>query len=38
MIPYEDVTPPPLELPKRQPDSNYVRPPISDQTFVPQVY
>jgi polyphosphate kinase 2 len=38
MIPYEDVTPPPLELPKRQRDENYVRPPISDQTFVPQVY
>ena len=38
MIPYEDVIPPPLELPKRQDDSNYVRPPMTDQTFVPSVY
>jgi len=38
MVPYENVTPPPLELPKRQPDSDYIRPPITDQTFVPQVY
>jgi len=38
MVPYEDVTPEPLELPKRRPDSDYVRPPITDQTFVPQVF
>ncbi len=38
MIDYVDVTPPPLKLPKRQPDTNYVRPPITDQTFVPQIY
>jgi polyphosphate kinase 2 len=38
MIPYEDVIPPPLELPERQLDTNYVRPPISDQTFVPSRY
>jgi len=38
MIPYEDVLPPPLELPKRQGDEHYVRPPISDQTFVPAKY
>jgi polyphosphate kinase 2 len=38
MIPYEDVIPPPLELPERQPDTHYVRPPITDQTFVPDVY
>ena len=37
MIPYEDVIPPPLELPKRQDDEHYVRPPITDQTFVPEV-
>jgi polyphosphate kinase len=37
-VPYEDVTPPPLELPKRQNDENYVRPPMTDQTFVPQVF
>ena len=34
-IPYEDVTRPPLELPPRQDGSAYVRPPMSDQTFVP---
>ena len=28
MIPYEDVIPPPLELPPRQADEGYVRPPI----------
>ncbi len=38
MIPYEDLTPPPLELPPRQPDPGYVRPPLSEQTFVPEVY
>ena len=38
MIPYEDMTPEPLELPPRQDHSGYVRPPISDQTFIPEVY
>jgi polyphosphate kinase 2 len=38
MIPYEDVIPPPLELPPRQQDPSYIRPPISDQTFVPEIY
>ncbi len=38
MVPYEDLTPEPIVLPPRQPDSGYVRPPMSDQTFVPQVY
>ena len=37
-IPYEDLTPPKLELPPRQEDSGYMRPPITDQTFVPEVY
>ena len=37
-IPYVDVIPPPLELPDRQTDEHYVRPPMSDQTFVPSVY
>ena len=37
-IDYEDVTPPPLELPPRQPDTSYVRPPMADQTFVPAVF
>lgn len=38
MIPYEDLTPEKLVLPPRQKDVGYVRPPITDQTFVPEVY
>lgn len=38
MIPFEDLTPEPLVLPPRQSDTGYVRPPITDQTFVPAVY
>ena len=38
MVHYEDLTPEPLVLPARQPDQGYVRPPITDQTFVPQIY
>lgn len=38
MIKYEDLTPPPIELPPRQKDTGYVRPPITNQTFVPEVY
>ena len=38
LIDYEDLTPPPLELPARGPDDGYVRPPLDEQTFVPQVY
>jgi polyphosphate kinase len=35
-IPYEDRTPrPPLQLPPRQADDGYRRPPIDTQTFVP---
>ncbi|MBI5472694.1 MAG: polyphosphate kinase 2 [Ignavibacteriae bacterium] len=38
MIPYKDLTPKPLELPARQKAGGYQRPPISDQTFVTEVY
>jgi polyphosphate kinase 2 len=38
LIPYEDLTPEPLKLPPRQEELGYVRPPITDQTFVPEVY
>lgn len=38
LIPYEDLTPEPLKLPPRQEELGYVRPPITDQTFVPAVY
>jgi len=37
-IPYRDLTPARIKLPPRQQDSSYVRPPISDQNFVPEVY
>lgn len=38
MIPYEDLTPKPIELPKRTEGGGYIRPPMSDQTFVPEIY
>ncbi|MFH1475052.1 MAG: polyphosphate kinase 2 [Chloroflexota bacterium] len=37
-IPYEDLTPEPIVLPPRQRDTGYVRPPMSDQTFIPEPY
>jgi hypothetical protein len=36
LIPYEDVMPEPFDLPERPKSGGYVRPPITDQTFVPQ--
>jgi polyphosphate kinase 2 (PPK2 family) len=38
MIPYQDLTPEPIELPERQQKTGYVRPPFSDQTFVESRY
>ena len=38
MIPYEDLTPPPLELPPLPDAGSYLRPPMTDQTFVPTIY
>lgn len=38
LIPFEDLTPESIVLPPRQQEHGYVRPPISDQTFVPQIY
>ncbi len=38
LIPYEDLTPQPIQLPERRDDIAYIRPPLSDQTFVPDVY
>lgn len=38
LVPYEDLTPDRIELPPRQSDEGYVRPPFEDQTFVPEVY
>jgi len=37
-VPYQDLTPEPIRLPPRRDDGGYVRPPISDQTFVPDRY
>ena len=38
LIPYETVPWEDVELPERQSGVGYVRPPISDQTFVPEIY
>jgi polyphosphate kinase len=38
IIPYEDLTPEPIVLPARQHDTGYVRPPMEDQTFIPEPY
>jgi len=38
MIPYEDRTLGSVELPPRQEDTSYIRPPITEQTFVPEKY
>jgi polyphosphate kinase 2 len=37
LIPYHDVTSAPVKMPPRQKD-DYVRPPLQDQTYVPEVY
>jgi polyphosphate kinase 2 len=37
-IPYQDLTPEPIKLPPRRDDGGYVRPPMSEQTFVPDRY
>jgi len=38
MIPYKDLTPERIKLPPRQKDGGYVRPPLTDQKFIPKVY
>ena len=38
VIPYEDLTPEPIKLPPRQENISYVRPPVGEQNFVPEVY
>ena len=37
-IPYHDIDVPELSLPARQSGEGYVRPPLTDQTFVPDLY
>ncbi len=38
LIDYEDLTPEPIELPPRQQDDTYTRPPQSEQKHVPELY
>jgi hypothetical protein len=38
VIPYEDMEPAPMDLPPRRSAEDYIRPPMSDQTFVPDYY
>ena len=38
LISYEDLTPEPIDLPPRKEDNSYIRPPITDQNFVPDKY
>ena len=37
-VAYEDLTPEPIVLPARQQDTGYIRPPMSDQTFIPEPF
>ncbi len=37
-IPYEDIHSKEIKLPERDHKSNYVRPPITEQTFIPEIY
>ncbi len=38
LIPYEDLTPPPIKLPPRKQVKGYVRTPFEEQTFIPDLY
>ncbi len=38
MVPYGEPESPEIRLPPRQDDTGYVRPPVEEQTFVPEVY
>ncbi|MFN2235811.1 MAG: polyphosphate kinase 2 [Anaerolineales bacterium] len=38
MIPYTELEQEPFEMPERQDDVGYVRPPFEDLTFIPEVY
>lgn len=38
LIPYNDLTPEPIELPQRSHGKGYVRPPIQEQTFIEDYY
>ena len=38
LIPYEDLTPKEIKLPKRKKSTGYIRPPEDEQTFVPDFH
>jgi polyphosphate kinase 2 len=38
LVPYQDIAREKIELPRRQKEGTYVRPPMTDQTFVPRKY
>lgn len=38
MIPYKDLTPEPFDMPPRKDSKGYVRPPLNEMTFIPEVY
>ncbi len=38
LIPYQEVKHEKIKLPPRQKDDGYIRPPMSDQNFVPEIY
>jgi polyphosphate kinase 2 len=38
LIPYKDLTPPPIELTPRKDCKGYVRPPLEETTYVPKIY
>ena len=37
-VPYEDMTPPPIDMPERPKQGDYKRPPFNEQFFVPNNY
>jgi polyphosphate kinase len=38
LVPYQDIAREKIALPRRQKEGSYVRPPMTDQTFVPRKY
>ena len=38
LIPYQEIKLEKIKLPAKQSDEGYIRPPVTDQTFVPEVY
>ena len=38
LIPHQDLTPEPFELPQKKENKGYVRPPMEEMTYIPAVY